>query len=191
MDFDKASIAICKEGRAIYEMQPIQKRHYYLLLFGSIFSSMIPIKSILLFITLFVHTIVKDPEAIGYVGLFLAFPTFIVTSLSTTMVVILFVTLKPSVYKRKKGPRIVHVVIGCISIILSPVYMYFINFLMKTTFLATNTFTDFVPLLDADTFHPVKLIYAIYFVGPLLLLFGGIWGGLNYPQQPEEIEKNK
>lgn len=133
--------------------------------------SLIPFGS---FIALIIHTMIGDPEATGYVFLFLTIPVLMFTSgagfVATVSVTAILITLK--LEEQKMG--VWHIIIGGVNLLLMPLLIYFVNYFLLTTLTTTGYMQWLQNIIAEDSFHPSKLFYGIYYIGPLLIFIGGL-----------------
>jgi|SRR5690625_42241 len=177
---------ILKGRDVIQELDHPQKVTYYLLLIGSIFLGFIVIISFILLFNLTLHTIINDPEAVGYIIIFYSVPFLLISTISASIVHVLLLTLRPASYMNKqKNNSVMYIIVGCISIFAISLYSYFINIGVEMTLVNSSISMESISRLESSIFHPRKVIYAIFFTGSLLLLIGGILNFFeNRKQQP-------
>lgn len=72
------------------------------------------------------------------------------------------------------------ILIGVVSFFVFFVIYLLFKYLLSMSLSGTSTLSEFAHLLEADAFHPVKLISIVYFIGPLTFLVGGILHFLNF-----------
>src|SRR5699024_9621220 len=167
----------------IQAMRRRQKRNYYLSFIGSLFLILILI-FIVLFIfalTLLLDTVMNDLGALGYLIMFAGLPIIFTYVVGVGVIAALYFTIRPSAYQSKqKNARIVFMVIGFSILIMMPIFLYCMDWRMKATLSILGIAPRFIYILEANTFHPVKLIYGILFIGPVILLLGGILSLIDY-----------
>ena len=156
----------------------------YLSLVGAVLLFVIPIIPIVSFLLLLVHTMTKDPEAVGYVVMFLTIPILMFAGFSSATAVTSWLFLKKSFAKEKQQRIIWHLMISGVNLILAPIYLYAVNFILELTLSTTGMLANFLPLSQSNIFHPTKLLYGFYFIGPILIMLGGLLSYMN--QESEE-----
>lgn len=166
-----------------------QKRYHNISLCGAAFLGLVPLIPAVSFLLLLIHSIIKDPQSVGYIVLFLTVPVLIFVGISSAVVILSFFALKQSFAKSGTQILIWHMIVGCVQLALVPIYFYVINYFLGMTLSVITPFDGFVRILQTDTFHPAKLIYGLYLVGPVLILLGGIVSNVGYRKQKNE-EKN-
>src|SRR5699024_12466378 len=93
----------------------------------------------------------------------------------------LYFTIRPSAYQSKqKNASLVFMVLGLSILVTMPIFLYFMDWGMKATLSILGIAPRFIYILEVNTFHPVKLIYGILFIGPVILLLGGILSLIDY-----------
>lgn len=165
-------------------MKQEKKGFYYVSLVGILFLSLIPITPIISYGILLYHTITKDPEAVGYVVMFLTLPVLVFALVTMTFVGVAYITLRQSLKKKQKQMGIWHIVIGGVNVVLLPIYIYCIQFILEM--MVSTSFSGGY-IWQQSGFHPLNLLYATYSIGPVLILVGGILGLVDNKQ----TERNK
>src|SRR5699024_3246178 len=177
---------LLKARDVILQLEHSQTVTYYLLLLGSIFLGFIVIISFILLFNLTIHTIINDPEAVGYIIIFYSVPFVLISTTSASIVHVLLLTLRPSSYiNKQKNNSVMYIIVGFISIFAIYLYSYFINIGVEMTLVNSSISVESISRLESSIFHPRKVIYAVFFTGSLLLLIGGILNFFeNRKQQP-------
>src|SRR5699024_5157594 len=166
-----------------------QKTFHSISLCGGAFLGLVPLIPAVSFLLLLIHSIIKDPQSVGYIVLFLTVPVLIFVGISSTVVILSFFVLKHYFSMSLTQILIWHIIVSSVQLVLVPIYFYVINYFLGMTLSVVTPFDGFVRILQTDTFHPAKLIYGLYLVGPVLILLGGIVSNVGYRKQKNE-EKN-
>lgn len=171
-----------KEQRHIIQaMRRRQKRNYYLSFIGSLFLILIFIVLFIFALTLLLDTVMNDLGALGYLIMFAGLPIIFTYVVGVGVIAALYFTIRPSAYQSKqKNASIVFMVLGFSILVTMPIFLYFIDWGMKATLSILGIAPRFIYILEVNTFHPVKLIYGILFIGPVILLLGGILSLIDY-----------
>ena len=163
-----------------------QKTYHNISLCGAAFLGLVPLIPAVSFLLLLIHSIIKDPQSVGYIVLFLTVPVLIFVGISSAVVILSFFALKQSFAKSGTQMLIWHIIVSSVQLVLVPIYFYVINYFLGMTLSVITPFDGFVRILQTDTFHPAKLIYGLYLVGPVLILLGGIVNSVSYRKQKSE-----
>src|SRR5699024_159991 len=141
------------------------------------------------FLLLLIHSIIRDPQSVGDIVLFLTVPVLVLVGVSSTVVILSFFALKQSFAENGTQILMWHMIVGSVQLAVVPVSFYVIKYLLGMTLSVITPFDGFVRILQTDTFHAAKLIYGLYLVGPVLILLGGIVSKVGYRKQKNEEKK--
>src|SRR5699024_12200159 len=111
------------------------------------------------FLLLLIHSIIKDPQSVGYIVLFLTVPVLIFVGISSAVVILSFFALKQSFAKSGTQMLIWLIIVSSVQLVLVPIYFYVIIYFLGMTLSVIPPFDGFVRILQTDTFHPTILIY--------------------------------
>src|SRR5699024_6686153 len=165
------------------------KPYHNISLCGAAFLGLVPLNPAVSFLLLLVHSVIKDPKSVRYIVLFLTVRVLTFVCISSAVVILSFFALKQSFARSGTHILIWHIIVSSVQLLLVPIYFYVINYFLGMTLSVITPFDGFVRILQTDTFHPAKLIYGLYLVGPVLILLGGIVSNVGYRKQKNE-EKN-
>src|SRR5699024_145503 len=167
-------------------MEDNRKGYQKISLGGAMSLGLVPLIPALSFLLLLIHSIIKDLQSVGCIVLFLSVPALIFVGISSAVGILSFFALKQSFAKSGTQILIWHMIVGCVQLALVPIYFYVINYFLGMTLSVVTPFDGFVRILQTDTFHPAKLIYGLYLVGPVLILLGRIVSNVGYRKQKNE-----
>src|SRR5699024_10195122 len=170
-------------------MEDNRKGYHKISLGGAMFLGLVPLIPAVSVLLLLIHSIIKDPQSVGYIVLFLTVHVILFVGISSTVVILSFFALKQSFSKSGTQILIWHMIVGCVQLALVPIYFYVINYFLGMTLSVITPFDGFVRMLQTDTFHPAKLIYGLYLVGPVLILLGGIVSSVGDRKQKNDKKR--
>src|SRR5699024_12006917 len=79
------------------------------------------------------HSIIKDPQSVGYIVLFLTVPVLLFVGISSTVVILSFFALKQTFAKNGTQILMWHMIVGSVQLALVPIYFYVINYFLGMT----------------------------------------------------------
>lgn len=176
--------------QSINEMDKKQKRGYYFALSGAIFIGVLVFISLTLLILLVIQIIKMGPEGAGYLFAFIVIPGAIAVVIGGVTAYVPLMYCIPTIYlKKQRLASILFIIMGMISFFIVPMFLFLLFIGIDFLVLDSESDDGLVNLLDADTFHPLMVLMYTIFIGPLLLIVGGILSFLNDRQQKRGIEK--
>jgi len=181
------------ERRHINEMGQKQKRAYYFSLIGSIIMSSIALLSLVILVLQVIQIVTSNSQGAGYALAFLVMPSlFGIVIVGGSGFVSLIYSIPTVFMKKQRISSIWFILLGTINLFFIPLLVFPLAFGIDFLFLNTDGedgigITD---LLFGDEFHPVILFIYTIFIGPLLLLIGGILSFLNDRKQNQPACKH-
>lgn len=152
------------------------RAYQYLSYTGLTFLGLIALIPIISYLMTLVHTIQNDQEALGYIVLFFTLPALgiaaFIGGIAGASGFFLFMS-----FKQNKGKMLcIHVGVFLVTLALPFLYQIGMTYILSLTFSGMGIFPKFVENLQSGDLHPANLLYGFYFIGPIFILLGGLFG---------------
>src|SRR5699024_1128661 len=110
-----------------------QKTFHNISLCGAAFLGLVPLIPAVTSLLLLILSIIKDPQSVGYIVLFLTVPVLLSVGISSAVVILSFFALKQSFAKSGTQILIWHIIVNSVELVLVPIYFYVINYFLGMT----------------------------------------------------------
>jgi len=169
-----AVLTIKANEQRFQDFTPSQKKRYYIAITGVTCISIEPIIIISSYILVLMDTLMYDQAAIGYVVLFLTFPALLAVAIKLGLISLYLKSLRSISYTFQKKAKNTRLMIGLVTLLSLFIYIPVIKFYLLLILTSRGNMFDFMIKLETVSFHPINLIYSVFFIGPLLMVVAAL-----------------